>query len=69
MRVLMACLCRRATLGHRCQDVWFTVHGGLLSTILNVILQVNRSIGEVLWVLMDSNAGGTVLFLEPLLGP
>lgn len=57
MQVLMACLCRHATLGHRCQDVWFAVHSGLLSAILDVIFQVNRSIGKVLWVLMDSNAG------------
>jgi hypothetical protein len=55
----MACLCRHATLGHRCQDFWFTVHSGLLSTIINVILQVNRSIGKVLWVLVDSNTGST----------
>lgn len=34
--------------------------GALLSTMLNVNFQVNRSIGKMIWVLMDSNAGSTI---------
>ena len=59
------------TLGHRCQGIWFTVHSGILSTILNLIF---RLIGQSLkcsgclwtrmWVVLLVSRK-----LEPLPGP